>query len=540
MRIRLHAAAALVAALTAAPVAALAQDNYLERLSPQAIEDLIASARPDTPAPVVVANRQIAVLRASILDRSAATRAAAVREIVAGLTADGTNLTASTRAAGTAAVISAGARDLFAILPADADPLLGETVASNAATAVAQLQVALDEIAESRRPRLMLWAMAQAVIMTMVFALVIAALLRANLWLAGAARRTTERQLSKHKIADEIVRETRLVQYVSRSASFVLLGLGAALAYLWLTFVLRRFPFTRPWGETLRALLIDRIVLFTERATAALPDLLTIALIVIATRFATRIVQLTFSAVEQGRTTLMWVYPETAATTRKLAVTLMWLFALVMAYPFVPGSDTEAFKGVSVFVGLMISLGSSGLVNQITSGFTLTYSRALRRGDFVRVGDVQGTVLHLGTLSTKINTPLKEEVTIPNAVMISQCVTNYSRHAGDGVFATTEITIGYDAPWRKVEAMLLEAAADTPGVRAEPAPFVLQKSLEDFYVRYALLVSLDDAARRGPILHRLHANIQDRFNESGVQIMSPNYEADPDEPKMVPKARWHS
>jgi small-conductance mechanosensitive channel len=261
---------------------------------------------------------------------------------------------------------------------------------------------------------------------------------------------------------------------------------------------------------------------------------------VIVTRFVVRIVQLIFAAVEQGRMTLVWVYPETAATTRKLATALIWLFALVIAYPYVPGSETDAFKGVSVFVGLIVSLGSSGLVNQIMSGFTLTYSRALRRGDFVRVGDVQGTVDYLGTLSTKLNTPLKEEVTIPNAVMIAQCVTNYSRHADSGVFAATDVTIGYDVPWRKIEELLLRAAAATTGVRAEPAAFVLQKGLEDSYVRYALMVSLDDPARRGPILTRLHANIQDAFNENRIQIMSPNYEGDPDAPKVVPKERWYA
>jgi small-conductance mechanosensitive channel len=235
-----------------------------------------------------------------------------------------------------------------------------------------------------------------------------------------------------------------------------------------------------------------------------------------------------------------WLFPETAQPTRRIVVALLWLLATVVAYPYMPGSSSDAFKGVTVFVGLMVSLGSSGLVNQIMSGFTLTYSRSLRRGDFVRVGDVEGTVAYLGMLSTKIDTVRREEITIPNAVMISQCVTNYSRHAGEGVFAATEITIGYDAAWRKIEALLLRSAAATAGIRQEPAPFVLQKSLEDFYVRYALMVSLEDPSRRGAVLNRLHASIQDVFNESGVQIMSPNFVADPDVPKLVPKERWYS
>jgi small-conductance mechanosensitive channel len=532
--------AAIAWVLLAAWAAALAQTSDLRRLSPEAVADLIASARLDSPAQVVVANRPITVLRASILERSAAARAAAVQQVVAELMADGLALRISSRAIGTAAVIVAGEDDLFVILPADADPLLGETVQSKTTAAVAQLQTAVYEIAEARRPQLMLWAVAQTVLITAVFVVVIALLLRANRWLAATASRTTERRLSKHKVGDEIVRQTRVVLYVKRSANVLLTVLGAVVAYLWMAYVLRRFPYTRPWGESLRALLIDRIAMFGEAAIAALPDLLTIALIVIATRFAVRVAQLIFDAVEEGRLTLMWVYPETAAITRKLVTGLMWLFALVVAYPYVPGSGTDAFKGVSVFVGLVVSLGSGGLVNQIMSGLTLTYSRALRPGDFVRLGDeLQGTVVHVGSLSTKIHTPLKEEVTIPNAVMISQCVTNFSRYADTGAFVATEITIGYDAPWRKVEALLLGAAAATAGVRGEPAPYVLQKRLEGSAVRYALMVSLEEQSRRGPILARLHANIQDAFNETGIQIMSPNYENDPERPKLVPKERWN-
>jgi len=189
----------------------------------------------------------------------------------------------------------------------------------------------------------------------------------------------------------------------------------------------------------------------------------------------------------------------------------------------------------------VISIGSSGLVNQLMSGFTITYSRALRKGDFVRVGEVEGTVSHIGALSTKVETTRGEEITIPNAVLVSQTVTNFSRNADTtGVYTTTSVTIGYDAPWRQVHELLLLAASRTDAIRATPPPAVLQSALEDFYVRYTLLVAVDTPSRRARILDRLHANIQDAFNEAGVQIMSPNYEADPERPKMVPKDRWFS
>src|SRR5262249_23916395 len=205
----------------------------------------------------------------------------------------------------------------------------------------------------------------------------------------------------------------------------------------------------------------------------------------------------------------------------------------------VPGSQSEAFKGVSVFLGLMVTFGSSGLVNHVVSGFMITYSRALRVGDFVRIGDVEGTVTQLGVLSTSLRSLKNEDVTIPNAVVVGQTTVDYSRRGDtEGVYTPTSVTIGYDTPWRQVQALLLQAASRTPGLRAEPKPLVLQASLEDFYVKYTLFVCLERQQSRPFTLDVLHANIQDVFNEHGVQIRSPNYVLDPAAPKVVPKERW--
>jgi small-conductance mechanosensitive channel len=204
-----------------------------------------------------------------------------------------------------------------------------------------------------------------------------------------------------------------------------------------------------------------------------------------------------------------------------------------------PGSQTEAFKGVRVFLGLMVTFGSSGLVNQIMSGFMITYSRAIRIGDFVKIGDVEGTVTQVGVLSTKVRSLWNEDVTIPNAVVVSQTTTDYSRFGdSEGVYIPTSVTIGYDAPWRQVQALLLLAAERTSGLRKSPQPMVLQEALQDFYVKYTLFVCLERQERRPYVLHALHTNIQDLFNEYGVQIMSPNYMFDPAAPKVVPKKDW--
>ena len=216
---------------------------------------------------------------------------------------------------------------------------------------------------------------------------------------------------------------------------------------------------------------------------------------------------------------------------------LIWLFAIVVAYPFVPGSASTAFKGVSVFAGVVLTLGSSGLANQILSGFMLIYSRALRPGDVVTVGETFGVVTGIGTVSTKILTPQQEEVTIPNTLMLGSSVTNYTRT--DALVSTT-VTIGYDAPWRQVESLLLLAAERTPGLRREPPPIVWQRALSDFYVEYTLLCPIERQIDRYPVLADLHSKIQDAFNEFGVQIMSPHFLSQPDGRVIAPPESWYA
>jgi small-conductance mechanosensitive channel len=308
--------------------------------------------------------------------------------------------------------------------------------------------------------------------------------------------------------------------------------------YVTCTFVLRRFPYTRPWGESMRESLLGTVAQLGSGVADAVPGLFTALLIFVIARAVVRLVGMWFNAVEAGRLTPRWIYPETAQPTRRLSSTLIWLFALVVAYPYLPGSGTEAFKGVGVFLGLMVTLGSSGLVNQVMGGFMVTYSRALRLGDFVRIGDVEGTVIHLGLLSTKVRTVRNEEVTIPNALVASQTTTDYSREGEAGALTSTSVTIGYDTPWRQVHALLLSAAERTEGLRSAPRPVVLQTALEDFYVKYTLVICLQSQRERMVVLNRLHANIQDLFNEHGVQIMSPHYENDPSSPKTVDRTDW--
>jgi len=357
---------------------------------------------------------------------------------------------------------------------------------------------------------------------------------------AGRLNAVAERTVAKTGIADlDSLRASRLLDMQRGFVKSVAAMAGLVIVYATVGFVLRLFPYTRPWGESMRGFLVSTAEHLALGVMNAVPGLFTAAVIFLIARFLVRLVGLWFTAVEDGRVTARYIFPETAQPTRRLLTALLWLFAVVVAYPYLPGSQTDAFKGVSVFLGLMLTFGSSGLVNQIMSGFMLTYSRAMRVGDFVKIGDLEGTVIHLGVLSTKLRTVWHEEVTIPNAVVVSQTTIDYSRSGEtEGVFTPTSVTIGYDTPWRQVRAMLLQAAERTPGVRAQPKPFVVQTALMDFYVHYTLLVSLEHQQSRPLTLNALHGHIQDLFNEHGVQIMSPNYVFDPSTPKVVDRANW--
>ena len=532
----------MFAVLSTASAAVSAQNQNLTPAEERAVADAAlaaASAPTGPPATLVYANRQIVELRSPLLGRSPEERVAAAHLTLDNLVKQHVTGPFQTRAIGPIVTIESDGRRILTIMPSDVNELNGETPASVAATVAERLGVALTEVTELSRPRQVLFSAAEALLATVVFVALTWLLLKVRRGVGRRFHELTERRLRDSVVGHaQFVQATRIMDYPQRLVGVLMFIVDLFLAYAWLTFSLRRFPYTRPWGESLRGFLINQFSHIGLAMLAALPGLFTVMLIVVLTRFAVRITQLLFQSIEQGQITIPWLYPETSEPTRKLMTVGLWLFGLAIAYPYVPGSESEAFKGMSVFVGLVVSLGSSGIVNQVMSGFTLTYSRALRVGDFVTVGDVEGIASLVGTLSTKIKTIKGEDVTIPNALVVSQTVINYSRFAEKGVFIPTDITIGYDVPWRQVEALLLLAAARTAGVRREPPPLVRQAALEDAYIRYTLLFCPERPADRRQTLAAVHTNILDAFNEYGVQITSPNYEADPEHPKVVPRDQW--
>ncbi|MBK1724750.1 hypothetical protein CKO23_21490 [Thiocystis violacea] len=427
---------------------------------------------------------------------------------------------------------------IVGILPEDLDPESGRTVEETARDGVERLREVFQARAEQQRLPLLLRGIGFALGATLVYALLLLAVVRIKARVEQRLRSSAQR--SRWRIFGVQIRP--LLGAIERYAiKFAALAIALMGGYLWLTFVLVQFPYTEPWGTGLGAYLSDLLADLATGIVEGIPGVLTVLIVFFLTRLLVSSIDAFFKAVEEGRLQPSWIETGTIDATRRLTVAVIWIFALTVAYPYIPGSDTAAFKGVSVFVGLMISLGSAGFINQIMSGLVIVYARAFGVGDYVRLGKTEGLVSHVGLLSTKVVTRQQEEVTLPNAVVVGHRLTNFSRRAeSKGAVARAKLSIGYDTPWRQVHALLNLAASRTPGIRKEPRPVVLQLALADFYVEYELQVRLERVEDRIRNLSDLNAQILDVFNEYGVQIMSPHFNRQPEQAVVVENGHWHT
>ncbi len=316
-----------------------------------------------------------------------------------------------------------------------------------------------------------------------------------------------------------------LLQVLRRGLNGLLLLL---VSYLLLPLLLSQFPPTQAIGEGLRGHLRQALARLLEGSIAAIPNLLVVALILVLTWAAIRASNAWFAAIGRGRLQVPGFYPEWAQPTRRLIAAALLVVGLVAAYPYVPGSGSRTFQGAGLFVGVLAALGSSAVAANVISGLMLIYTRAFRVGDRVEINGVLGVVRESALLVTRIETPLHELVSLPNASVIAAAITNFSLPAREGqrpVALAATITIGYDVPWRQVHALLLEAAADVEGVADDPPPQVLQTALNDFHISYELDACVRDVARYRETFSALLAAIQDRFAAAGVEILSPGYQA---------------
>ncbi len=317
--------------------------------------------------------------------------------------------------------------------------------------------------------------------------------------------------------------------------------LGMLACYLWLSWAFSLFPWTRVWSESLGDWSLGVIRDLSLSIVASLPGLMIVVLIFLLTWLIIRLVKVVLDQVAAGRIQVPGIHPETVSATRRLISVVIWLFALSAAYPFLPGANSLAFKGISVFFGLMLTLGSTGVMTHAMSGLVLIYSRALRKGDWIRLADNEGQVSEIGVLATKILTRENYIVTVPNAVVVSGKIINLSAESADGgVNLTTSVTIGYDTPWRQVHALLELAARRTPGIDQQIAPVVRKLGLLDWYTSYELQVRLLPTTKLPDGRNALHSSIIDLFNEFGVQIMSPNFVMQPKAAVVVPQEAWYA
>jgi len=502
------------------------------------VGDIEAAKAGDPPAMVTLWNRPIIELRSTIGNLTPEKRAGYIRDKFDDIPYADLHQPVDVQHADVGGVsglmVFIGGRLLFGVLPSDLDPLSGETLDTAAEQVRVRLREALDARREARRLPVLLRGTGQAFAATVAFVVFVWALVRLRLRTLAAVQAMAQGRELRAFGVDVTPYAFGVLVGLARLTS---VAVGVFGAYLWFTFVLGQFPFTQPWSERLGRYLGALLQGLGVGALDAVPGFFAVLVIFFITRLVAQAAAGFFTAVERERVSVAWLQPETAKATNRLAVVAIWLFGITVAYPYIPGSETEAFKGVSVFAGLMISLGSAGLVNQVMSGLVVVYARALKPGDLVEAGDVVGVVSEVGLLSTKVITPKREEVTIPNAVMVGGKVTNYSKLAEpDGAIVSTTVTIGYDAPWRQVHELLLGAAGRTPGVRARPEPFVMQRALSDFYVEYELRFRIAVPAERFVILSVLHAEIQDAFNDAALQIMSPHFVAQPDAPVLGPRS----
>jgi small-conductance mechanosensitive channel len=324
----------------------------------------------------------------------------------------------------------------------------------------------------------------------------------------------------------------RLVRDFGRLAAGIVL---VVIGYLFLHYVLAQLPWTRGAAGVLRGWILAPLKLLGGALVAALPDLIFLVVVYFLTRWVLRLLRLFFEAMGRGEVTFAGFDREWADPTYKLVRVAVVALALVIAYPYIPGSSSEAFKGISLFFGVLLSLGASSIISNILAGFTMTYRRAFHVGDVIRIGDIVGRVTSMRLVVTHLRTPKNEEVVIPNSKILADEIVNYSTLAREhGLILHTTVGIGYETPWRQVEAMLLEAARRTPGLAAAPPPYVQQKALGDFAVTYEINVPCGDPRQMPHLYSELHRRIIDVFNEYGVQIMTPAYEGDPEQPKIVP------
>lgn len=344
-------------------------------------------------------------------------------------------------------------------------------------------------------------------------------------WLVGARGRILKGIKFRGYEFLDTERELKVALFLNKVLKWLVIII---VLYLALPILFSIFPWTRGWAEKLFGYVLNPLTNLLSAVFNYIPNLFTIAVIYLVTRYVVQFVEFMAGEIEKGSLVISGFYPDWAKPTFTILKVLMYAFMFIVIFPYLPGSDSPVFQGVSVFLGILFSLGSSTAISNMVAGLVITYMRPFKIGDRIRIGDITGLVLEKSMLVTRIRTIKNEEITIPNSTVLSGHTINYTTSAKElGLILHTTVTIGYDVPWQKVHDLLIRSAADADGILKDEnkKPFVLQTSLDDFYVAYQLNAYTDQPDRMALIYSNLHQQIQDKFAEAGVEIMSPHFGA---------------
>lgn len=400
---------------------------------------------------------------------------------------------------------------------------------------------AIESYRHEREKSVLIKRSAQAVVRTILLSLILFLLF----WSFKKIDQLVERHF-KRKIDELEAKSLQILQskqiwsamqlVIRLVRTFLILG----VLYFFINFVLSLFPWTRYVSQTLLGYVIDPLLSMGQAIVNFLPNFFFLAILFFVIRYLLKITHAFFNGIDHGQIKINGFHSDWALPTYRIVRVLMIMLALVIAYPYIPGSGSEAFKGISILLGLLFSLGSSSLIANLIAGYTMTYRRAFKVGDRIKIGANRGEVTQIRLLVTHLRSFKNEEIIIPNSTILSGEIINYSSMAKKhGLILHTTVGIGYEVPWRQVEAMLLMAAERTDNLQRRSQAFVMQTGLGDFGINYELNVFCKKAEKMMQIYSDLHRNIQDVFNEYEVVIMTPHYTGDTEDPKFVPKDKWH-
>ena len=327
----------------------------------------------------------------------------------------------------------------------------------------------------------------------------------------------------------EVLNAETLVKFIQLFFTGLKYFVIGFMLYLAIPILFSIFPMTKNIASTLFSYVLDPLSSIYHSIIDYIPNLFKIIVVFIITNYAIKVVKYFSEEIEKKNLTIKGFYSDWAKPTFNIIRFLLYAFMFVIVFPYLPGSDSAVFQGVSVFVGIIFSLGSSSAISNMVAGLVMTYMRSFKIGDRIKINEIIGNVIEKTPIVTRIRTIKNEIITIPNSSVLTTNITNYTASAEEaGLILHTTITIGYDVSWRQVHELLYSAAEATQFILKSPKPFILQTSLDDFYVSYQINAYTKEADRQAGIYSDLHQNIQDKFNEAGVEIMSPHYRADRD------------